>query len=472
MNSYLMAAPQVLCYANDNTASIDEHWIRTTLMFLSSNMVAGALVKRDFENVIQDHGDIINVRRPNNFQMRRTNDQSDIETQDAISTKIQVPLDQWATVSFMIRDGERSKSFADLVTEYLEPAAVELAEAVDKIVLGQVCRLSANTAGRLGEMDSTNAQDFLVEADQVLNENRCPRSGRNLILSTNAQAQLLKSNIVVRANERGDAGTALRTANIGEIYGMQTWLDQNVPSVKAASVGRVTGALDTTAYPAGFTGVIVLANASITATPVVGEYVVIQGDGHAQELEAATGTADDITLVDPLRNDVAAGATVDIYLKGDVNNAAGYPVLYDKFIAIDGLASGKPLQTGQLLAVGTGSSRVVYNIIDVNILSATEVEVMFDRPLEGALANDAVVFPGPAGDQNLALIPDSVALVIRPLATPPSDEGVRSFVASFNGLSMRMTAQYDSIKKGTRVNMDLLCGIQILDDRLAVVMYS
>jgi hypothetical protein len=73
---------------------------------------------------------------------------------------------------------------------------------------------------------------------------------------------------------------------------------------------------------------------------------------------------------------------------------------------------------------------------------------------------------------NVAFHRDAVALVNRPLVTVPSDAGARSFVASFDGLAMRVTMQYDSKAQGMRVTFDLLCGVAVLDDRLAVAVYS
>ena len=40
---------------------------------------------------------------------------------DASATNVRVPLDQWLYNSFVIKDGERSKSFKDLVAVYLLP---------------------------------------------------------------------------------------------------------------------------------------------------------------------------------------------------------------------------------------------------------------------------------------------------------------------------------------------------------------
>lgn len=469
--SHLMATPQVICYANDNTGSIDEQWVMATLMFLKSNMVASGLVKRDFESVIQDHGDIINVRRPNEFGMIRTQDGSNLETQDATGTKIQVPLDQWATVSFLINDGERSKSFANLVTEYLEPAAIALAKSVDRIVLGQVARLLTYTAGELGAMDSTNAQEFLVDVDKVLNDNECPPDNRNLILSTNAKAQLLKSSIVVEADKRGDEGSALRNASVGRIYNMATWMDQNVNSVSPNDVDKTAYVVGSSAYAAGYAGVIDTVDTPST-TQVVGEFVVIAGEGHPHVLSALTGTTDDITLVEPLKKAVAAAADVDIYNAADVNLVAGYAVDWDGVIQIDGLDTSKPLQVGQLLAHGTGASRETYSIIKVAVTSTTENGVTLDRPLDTAMANNDVVFPGPAGDMNVCLHPDALALVVRPLAEAPSGQGADSFTRSFEGLSIRMTASYDGLAQATRVTLDFLCGVQVLNTKLACVLLS
>ena len=464
--SFQMAAPQVLCYVNDNAASIDQHWVMTTLMFLRNNTVATSLVKRDFEEIIQSHGDVINVRRPSNFDMDRTADNVNLNTQSAISTKIQVPLDQWATVSFLINDGERSKSFANLVEEYLEPAAIALAQAVDRIVLGQVARLLTYTAGELGGMTAANAQQFLIDTNKVLNDNAVPAAGRNLILSTNAEAKLLASSVVVEADKRGDAGTALRDASVGRIYNMQTWMDQNVNSVDTVDLETTGFTSGATVFAKGFAGEVT--TTATTAGQNVGEYVTIDGEGYPHE--AATLSATGVTLVDPLKKAIAASVDVTFYDAQTVKTStlAGH---YD-FLELT-MTSGILMQVGQLLAIGTGASREVYSVIRVSNVSATEQHVMLDRPIVSATTGaSTLVFPGPAGDMNVAMHRDAVALVVRPLATAPDGEGAKSFVASFGGLSIRMTSSYDGLAQATRITLDMLCGVQILNEKLACLLLS
>ncbi|KKM98411.1 hypothetical protein LCGC14_1158160, partial [marine sediment metagenome] len=62
------------------------------------------------------------------------------------------------------------------------------------------------------------------------------------------------------------------------------------------------------------------------------------------------------------------------------------------------------------------------------------------------------------------------ALVTRPLAAPAAGTGALSFVANFNGLSMRIVITYDGTKQGHLVTCDLLCGVKVLDTRLGAVM--
>jgi hypothetical protein len=112
-------------------------------------------------------GDVVNTRQPASFKIRRKTDDDDVETQDARSTNVQVPLDQHIYNSFVIKDGEASKSFQELVAIYLLPAMQVIARGVDRAVLGQVHKFLAGPAGRVGRLlnlDETNSKDYLLEA--------------------------------------------------------------------------------------------------------------------------------------------------------------------------------------------------------------------------------------------------------------------------------------------------------------------
>ena len=461
--------PEVTYFVNDNDALIPELWAREALRVLQSNMVMGNLVNRDFSENVADYGDVVNTSRPADFSGKRKTDSDSVTNQDAESPNIQVPLDQHLHVSFTIKDGEMAKALPNLVERYLEPAARELAEKVDQILCGQVLRLDTYEEGRLQEMSSTNADDFVIDANTRLDINRCPKQGRNMVLGPRAQKETLKADLFVSAEKRGDAGTALRTASLGTVYGMDAFMDQNVPYVAFADAQTTAGTTDN-AEAAG--SVLIETDIAAAADIVVGCYFTVAGDMQPMRITNIANDPIDLTPDVALRTGVGASAVAVVYRKGEVDLTAGYAAGWAKEVVVDGHDANKGPQVGQSVAWGTGASTHEYCIIAVTEDSTTQSQILLDRPLETAIIDGQATFYGPAGGYNLCFHRDALALVTRPLVTIPADTGAKSFVASFDGLSMRVTMQYDGSAQGMRVTFDLLCGVAVLDARLAVALYS
>jgi hypothetical protein len=386
--------PEVTCFANDNDALIPELWAREALRTLRSNMVMGALVNRDFNEMVANYGDVVNTSRPADFVGKRKTDSDSVTNQDADSPNIQVPLDQHLHVSFTIKDGEMSKALPNLVERYLEPAARELAEKVDQILTGQVVRLWTYHEGRLGEMSSSNADDFVIDANTQLDINRCPKAGRNMVLNPRAQKQCLKADLFVSTEKRGDGGTALRTASLGTVYGMDSFMDQNVPYVSLASAQYTAGDTDN-AEAAGST--TIETDISAAADIVAGCFFTVEGSGEPLIISSIANDPIDLTPTVGLKTAVGASSTVNVYRKGEVDLTAGYAAGWAKYIVVDGHDANKGPQKGQMVAFGTGASRHTYCIIDVTVVTTTESQILLDRPLAAALADGDAVFYGPAG---------------------------------------------------------------------------
>ena len=63
-----------------------------------------------------------------------------------------------------------------------------------------------------------------------------------------SETALLKNELFIAAQQRGDFGTALESATLGRILGFDTYMDQNVNSVSATNcdvdvTGTVTNAM-------------------------------------------------------------------------------------------------------------------------------------------------------------------------------------------------------------------------------------
>jgi len=469
LNKLYLCGAAVSCFANDNDAFIPEIWGQMGLVILEENMVAANLVHRDFENDIKDFGDVVNTRRPGDSRIRRKVDGVNLAQQSATATNVRVPLDQWFYNSFVINDGEASKSFQELVDVYLLPAMQAIARGVDRSVLGQIHKFlggTANRAGQLGNLTEDNSKDYVLEAREILNANKAYPTGRNLVLATHSETALLKNELFLKANERGDGGTALENATLGRILGFNTYLDQNTNSC-SLNADTDTSLIVTSALASNVGGS--QACSGMSSAVVTGEFITVVGNYQPTYITAHTETSSDttaITLNETNKYSTAASATTTRFKSCAVNGSA-FVAGYSQAINVDGYTGGAPPQVGQLLAFGTGGSRQTYTVIESED-NGSNCDVYLDRPLDFSLANNDAAFPGPYGDFNWAFHREAVALVTRPLALPNERMGVMADVAVHNDIAMRVAMQYDINAGGTVVNLDLLAGVALLDARLCV----
>lgn len=462
-------------FANDNDALIPELWARESIAVLEENMVMGQLVHRDFSMEVADYGDVVNTRKPVDGTVDRKTDSDTVSYEDAVLTNVQVPLNQHMYAAFVIKDGERSKSLQDLIAVHLVSRMKAMGNGVDRAIVGRMAHAllgdPADRVGKLRNLSSSNAYDRALEAREKLNRSLAWMSGRNLVLAPGSETAMLKTELFVRANERGDGGVALEEARLGRVAGFDTYMDQNVNGVLYNSSRDVTSSVTTAAIAEGATG----SQTAIDFTGYVvtaGEFVVLEDNGQPTWATAVVDSMGDttaVTLNEAIKYDVANGSAINAYGTAAANGtfASGY----SKYINIDGFSSGKPPVKGQILAFGaTTGTRHTYTIIETRPVGATEVQVLLDRPLEAEVADNDAAFPGPAGDFNVAFHRNAFALVSRPLARPDSSMGARSFVASHNDIAMRATMQYDIDAQGTKVVLDLLCGTAVLDSNLATLL--
>src|SRR5690606_35218722 len=210
----------------------------------------------------------------------------------------------------------------------------------------------------------------------------------------------LGADIFVSADKRGDEGTALRTASLGSVYNFNTYKSQNMGYVFEGSADISAGVTEAV-YAAGATTInTTVVDADLAAA---GEYVVIEGEGLPHRIASSSdSTGAVIVLTEGLANAVSSGAAVKVMLAGAVDGAndpaltgSNYPVKYSKEIRLDGFTTGKELQKGQWVTFGTGVNSHTYSIVETDTVANGVSYVRLDRPLEAAINDDDLVFPGP-----------------------------------------------------------------------------
>lgn len=450
-------------YANDVDAYIPEFWANESLAILQENMVAAGLVHRDFEDTLQQYGDTVNVRRPSTLKAYRKVDGDDVTVQDVSATNIAVVLDQHVHTSFLIYDGQESKSSTELVEEFLQPAIVAQARFVDQMVLGQYVQFLANSVGDLSAGLGVNQIPYLLDLRKKMNDLKWPFDARNCILNSATETELLKEEDFLQAQSVGDQGTAMREANLGRKFGVDFYASQNMASLLATATTQTSGAINLSAgYPVGHTAAIVVD--AITGAIAVGTWVTVGGIPYRVAVHAETlGNTTSITLDRALQVAVLDNDVIKFSTPGTVNNGPGYVAGWGKYITIAGFT--KAPQIGQAVTFGLSATGTVYTVQD-----ATTTTLLLDRPLTDALANSDAVNVGAPGNFSFGFTKNAIALVIRPLVAPKQGTGALSTTVSANNMTMRATITYNGVKQAHLVTLDFLAGIKVLDSNLGVVL--
>lgn len=452
--------------AHDNDALIPEVWAQEALLNLENNLVITNLVHRDFENLIARQGDTVNAHRPNTRLPARKVDGDTLTPAATTTTNVPVVLNQHLYDTFIIYDGEESKSMKSLVATHLVPAVKGLAQTLDQIVATQVYNFLPNSVGRLGQGIT---QSTLIALREEMNSNGVPLQGRKVVLTSAQEADLLDVERLTAADKIGDDGTALREALLGRKYGFDIYLDQNMPSITNTVAPSVTTLVNNAAgYSKGDTTITVDGGTAAADLPV-GSVVSIAGDDTPQIVTAIVGDpVTSITISPGLRRAVVDNAVVSVHQDGLINFGAGYAASWTKAMVTDTF-TGAPA-SGQMVVLDALTTQVYGAIQTSNTLSTTSLTV--DNALYQAVADNDVIGLGPDGEFGLGFIPEAIALVTRPLALPRPETGVRAAVVNYNGLSIRVVISYSPTAQGHIVTVDLLAGVKVLNQDLGYPMYG
>jgi hypothetical protein len=469
---FLFASPFIVARDGDYPEAFEpELWANESIAILEGNMVAGNLVHRDFEEAIASYGQVVNTRKPSEFLIKRKVRNDSVVVQQPDADNIPVVLNQHLYVTFLVLDVDQTKSFKDLVATYLQPAMLTIAEGIDNIVSGQVYQFLSNNGGQLNMMDSTNAEDYILDARLVMNKNKAYTMNRNLLLGPVAETTALKDDKFTDANRVGDDGTALREASLGRKFGNDIFMAQSQPYIDSTALDVVTGAINQSGgYPVGTKTFTV---DGLVAAITAGTWITIAGDNTPLQVVSTVGgaTPTSITTVQGIKRAVANDA-----VDHDLRSRRGGQLL--RLHRLDDrrrrMGEGDPLQELHLRAAGRDGSDVRRTDRDLpGDRGRHDQQHDPARPAVGDLdLQQRHHQPPPGGSYNWLFHRNALALVTRPLALPMPGTGVRAGIANYNNLSMRITMTYDSDLQGTKVTVDTLMGVKVLDHNLGAVMLS
>src|SRR5438477_7466437 len=111
---------------------------------LMGNLVMGNLVNRDYEPILAQAGDTINVPIPPTLVANNIAEGGTVQPQNPSLGNAQIVLNTHAEATFQIPDITKVLAVPDLLKLYMQPAVVALAERIEGDLLNLYSQLTAN----------------------------------------------------------------------------------------------------------------------------------------------------------------------------------------------------------------------------------------------------------------------------------------------------------------------------------------
>src|SRR4029077_4755032 len=114
------------------------------LPVLVGDLVMGNLVNRDYEPVLAQAGDTVNIPIPPTMVANNILEGGTVQTQNPSLGNAQIVLNTHAEATFQIPDVTKVLAVPDLLKLYMQPAVVALAERIETDLLGLYSQFTAN----------------------------------------------------------------------------------------------------------------------------------------------------------------------------------------------------------------------------------------------------------------------------------------------------------------------------------------
>jgi N4-gp56 family major capsid protein len=202
-------------------------WSATLLQELKKAQVFAQLVNRDYQGEITAFGDTVRINSFDPITIGTYDKNSTVVNPEYLeqNTAKTLVINQAKYFAFKIDSVDQAQTNPKLMSAAMAEAAYGLSNTMDAYI-GNLYNDAGETV--TGEFSATSAYGKIVEAGMKLDENNVSRTGRWLVVSPWAYAELLKSDEFIRATALGDA--VVQNGTIGSIAGFQVFMSNNLYS--------------------------------------------------------------------------------------------------------------------------------------------------------------------------------------------------------------------------------------------------
>ena len=206
------------------------------LPVLVGNLVMGNLVNRDYEPVLANAGDTVNVPIPPTMVANNIAEGGTVQTQNPSLGNAQIILNTHAEATFQIPDVTKVLAVPDLLKIYMEPAVAAIAQKIESDLLGLYGSFTANTPVGTPGTAITEAVIDSAETALFLAKNP-PTDPRYFVVDAATYSAWRQIPRFSEFQTAGDAGlNAVVNGTVGKIKDFFVFRSQFVPKTGSGPV--------------------------------------------------------------------------------------------------------------------------------------------------------------------------------------------------------------------------------------------
>jgi hypothetical protein len=199
------------------------------LPVLVGNLIMGNLVNRDYEPVLAQAGDTVNVPIPPSMVANNILEGGTVQAQNPSLGNAQIVLNTHVEASFLIPDVTKVLAVPDLLKIYMQPAVVAVAERIESDLLSLYAGFTANTA--VGTAGTAITEATIDAAETALFLAKVPAADQKfIVVDAGAYSAWRQIPRFSEFQTAGDAGLkTLIDGSVGKIKDFFVFRSQFVP---------------------------------------------------------------------------------------------------------------------------------------------------------------------------------------------------------------------------------------------------
>lgn len=463
---------------NNIDPMIAENWAVQAIANLVNKAKMIYAVDRSYENAFSSKGQVVHLHKVLGGSVHRKTRGSNYRSSQVEAVGFNVTLDQHLYWRTFIDRSDLSYSFENLFQKYGEAGVTAIIAGIEEALTGKALR-TALTTQSVGKLGVALSNDAAITLNKRFRDAKADDMVRYAFVNSQQEAELIAAKLLVTQNTQ-TGNNVLEQAVIGKLFNTMFVPTGRMPYI----VNSDDFKLDVkTAAVKGATALEV--DGTNLADAVAGCWITIAGEGkpHFVSAMADHTTYKTLTLWPALEADVAADAVITATTPGVVANLVvsdgttktTFPGGWTEEIGVNfGGAVPAPCQivsVGAPIALDDRNLPTnVYGAMSTGDSTQLSDRILLSSNLAASAAAGVVVGKGPSGGYGVALCPEALTMVSRPLTVVASD--TNEAFANAENVVLNTSIRVDNGTGGYYLTYETLFGCEATRPELIFAIYN